>query len=76
MSNRSPESVEIAVGLALLFSSWLIVFLIAIGIIEIGSPEIRILASIVCYAVSVMGLALSSHGIFVRTSFKKMRKKT
>ncbi|MEM0217991.1 MAG: hypothetical protein QW721_01625 [Desulfurococcaceae archaeon] len=70
----SKETLEILVGSTLLFSSWLIIFLVVIGIINPPTPELTILTSLLCYMFSVIGLALASHGVVVRVVAKKKRK--
>ncbi|MEM1694503.1 MAG: hypothetical protein QXW05_02910 [Ignisphaera sp.] len=73
-SSKPQEVIEITVGLILLFFSWSLILIIAIDILALDSPETKIIASILCYALSVIGLALSSHGLFTRISIKKMKK--
>lgn len=67
------EELEIAVGTTLLFTSWLIIFLVVIEVIEPPSPELMILVSFLCYIASVVGLALASHGLVVRIIEKKRK---
>lgn len=65
---------ELVVGLILLFASWFAIFLIVLGFISFPSPYTTIAVSILCYIVSIVGLALSSHGLMVIFAVRRTRR--
>ncbi|MEL9999945.1 MAG: hypothetical protein QXH02_00720 [Desulfurococcaceae archaeon] len=69
----AKENLELLVGIALLFSGWLIIFLVVIRVFHIENPDLLIAISLLCYALSLAGLALTSHGLV--TMFIIRRKK-
>lgn len=64
---------EIVLGLFMMMMSWIVIFLLVIEVYYLPPVE-TILVSIICYAVSVMGLALTTHGYFTALALKKRRK--
>jgi len=68
------SSLELLVGLALMLSSWLTILLIAIDVLQITDPRLLIAVSIACYVSSVIGLGLSTHGLYTRLIKTKKQK--
>jgi len=74
--NIDQSSLEIIIGLVLMFSSWLTILLIVIDFINISrllGPQLVIAISIICYVSSVIGLGLSTHGLFTRLAKSKSK---
>jgi len=69
------SNLEIAVGLTMMISSWLTILLIAIEAFTLPGPYWIIAISILCYVLSVIGLGLSTHGLYTRLYVKVERRK-
>ncbi|MEM4718257.1 MAG: hypothetical protein QXE81_05815 [Desulfurococcaceae archaeon] len=65
-------TIEITIGLFLMFLAWIIIFLIVLQVIMPPADWV-IALSIICYALSLMGLALSIHGLFSAIIVKRRR---
>jgi len=69
------SNLEIAVGLILMISSWLTILLIAVEAFTLPGSHWTIAVSILCYALSVIGLGLSTHGLYTRLYMEAEKRK-
>lgn len=74
-SKHSRETLEVFIGSAFLFAGWFTIFLIVLDILDIKNPDLLIIISIVCYAISLTGLALAVHGLVTMFATKRSRRK-
>lgn len=58
--NIRTEMLELIIGIILMFTGWIIVFLIVLGIL----PQ-NLLLTLLAYAISLLGLLLGSYGATV-----------
>lgn len=72
--NAMPEreDVEMIAGFTLMMTSWILIFLLVIGLFDLPSEQ-KIATSLLLYALSVAGLVLSSHGYVVKLAVKRKR---
>lgn len=73
-SKLDKEIIEIVIGFIFLIAAWLTVLLIATGIIDLETDFI-IIVTLLCYALSVAGLVLSSHGLVTLIIARRFKKK-
>jgi len=69
------SNLEIAVGFTLMIASWLAILLIAVEAFTLPGPHWTIAVSILCYVLSVIGLGLSTHGLYTRLYIKAEKRK-
>ncbi|MEM4481877.1 MAG: hypothetical protein QXK88_00810 [Desulfurococcaceae archaeon] len=66
---KYSEKLEIMIGSFMLFTGWFVTFLAVIRVIPSNIPLL-----LLCYALSIMGLALSIHGVVSLISTSKRKK--
>jgi len=69
------SNLEIAVGITLMISSWLAILLIAVEAFTLPGPYWTVAVSILCYVLSVIGLGLSTHGLYTRLYIEAEKKR-
>lgn len=68
------ERVEIAAGVTLMITGWILIFLVVLGVFGFETNQL-ILLSLLSYAMSIAGLALGSHGFAAFLATRRAKKR-
>jgi len=69
------SSIELIIGLILMFLSWLTILFIVIDAFKIPDPNLTVAVSIACYISSIIGFGLSTHGLYTRLAKSRKEKR-